>query len=135
MLKINLERSGKDTLSRGVEVPVPQHSVPREYETRLKMLFMHFRMRYYLNATYLCFLNKSLWVPGFSRTGNTPRFPGTEPETDTPHSITVIFYPYNQPLCRRNIKTFTRASCTQKFTEIALVFIVETSVTILKSFI
>jgi hypothetical protein len=126
--------------------------------TRLKMFFMHFRMRYYLNATYLCLLNKSLWVLGsrkrgthsrfrvpvfwerranpgsrFSGTGTHSRFrvpvfwerrtnPGTgfsgmESETDNPNPITVIFYPYNQQLCRRNIKTFKRASCTQKFTK------------------
>jgi hypothetical protein len=41
------------------------------------MFFMYFRMRYYLNATYLWFLNKSLWVPGFPRTGNPLGFPGT----------------------------------------------------------
>ena len=51
------------------------------------------------------------------------------------YPMNVILYPHHQHLCRRNIKTFKRASRIQKITEIVSIFIGETSATIFKKFI
>jgi hypothetical protein len=67
------DRDGKKshTHPRGVEVPVPQASVPKEREPIFKYMFIDvFKMIEGSHTLLLSFRGNLLWVPGSQESGN-----------------------------------------------------------------